>query len=440
VNPHPDRLTILLYVENASGMDRPAIGAHLADCSACTAVMEDCQQMILLLSGGDLLSYLAAGDPHRDDLRAMLMRECDTVGEERSSAEAFFNDLQRLPLDLWANALAERPEQRTYQMARRIFEEVEVELNRRPHHALLLIALAERIGSELADVPCRTIFGDAWKHRSNAFRHLGRYGEALDAAEMAEAFYASLTAGAFDVAQAQYTRAAVLFKMTRFREALDTLNVSSTTLRDFGESLPLAKTMMLAAAILLDQGDALAARERWRDVMPILERLGQNVELARVLANLAECNLRLGRLDEAEHDAREAMHRYRELRMDAEAMRSGWTLGMVALARGAYEEGLSALESTAASFEARGMAGDAGFVKLDICEELLRRGEWKDAAVIARELIRLFTAARVTLASIQALDYLRRAVERHEATTAVVESVREFVMVDDAARTFTPPA
>jgi len=291
----------------------------------------------------------------------------------------------------------------------------------------------------LSDVECRTVLGDAWKHRSNALRHLGRYEEALDAAEIAEAFYASLLTGAFDVAQAQYTRAGALFKMTRFAEALQVLAIAHATLRDFGDSVPLAKTIMLEASILIDQGDVATARQRWRDVLPMLEALGNDGEQARVLANLGECNLRLGNLDQAMEDAQLAVSRYRRLRMEAESSRSEWTIGMVHLGRGASDEGLRVLENAAADFEARGMAADAGFVKMDVCEELLRREEWTEAEVIARALVPLFIAPGVTLTSVGALDYLRQAVENREATAAVVRYVREYVTADDPIRPFDPP-
>ena len=77
-------------------------------------------------------------------------------------------------------------------------------------------------------------------------------------------------------------------------------------------------------------------------------------------------------------------------------------------------------------------------MNLDATEELLRREEWVEAEVIARELVSLFTAAGVTLASDNALDYLRQAVENREATTDVVQYVREYVTAGDPARPFEP--
>jgi tetratricopeptide (TPR) repeat protein len=98
----------------------------------------------------------------------------------------------------------------------------------------------------------------------------------------------------------------------------------------------------------------------------MLEHLGDEVQQARVLANLAECNLRQGAYDQAMADAQRSVARYRGLRMEIESIRSEWTIGMVLLARGQSEEGLGVLENAASAFETLSMSGDAGFVKLDI--------------------------------------------------------------------------
>lgn len=428
-----------MYLESDPSIDRASIAGHIAECAECQAIMEEFQQITSLLSDADVWEYFAAAEVDRAELRETLLSEADEVTGGRSLADAFFADLLARPIETWDAFFDEHPKQRTSGMARRLLEEVEVELNRRPEYALLLVGEAERIGSLLPDTESSSVLGDAWKHRSNALRHLGRYEQALDAAVLAESFYASLIAGEFDIAQAQYTRAATLFKMTRFAEALEVLASATGTLLTYGDTVPLAKTMMLDAGIRIEQGDVAAAQERWREVLSLLDRLGDHVEQARVLANLAECNLRLGALDQALEDAQLAVVRYRVLRMEAESIRSEWTIGMVYLARGESDDGLGVLENAAAAFEARGMAGDAGFVKLDICEELLRREEWIDAEVRARGLATLFAAAHVTMASVKALDYLRQAVANREATAETVRYVREYVSADDPLRPFDPP-
>jgi hypothetical protein len=86
------------------------------------------------------------------------------------------------------------------------------------------------------------------------------------------------------------------------------------------------------------------------------------------------------------------------------------------------------------------MPGEAGFVNLDLTAELLERGEWTEAEILARELVTLFTAAGVTLASVNALHYLLTAVKNREATVATIRYIRKYVAADgDPARPFAPP-
>src|SRR5689334_6535200 len=104
---------------------------------------------------------------------------------------------------------------------------------------------------------------------------------------------------------------------------------------------------------------------------------------------VAGSRARLGDPDQALVNARLAVARYRALLMEAESTRSEWTIGMALLARGDSDEGLRVLRKAAAAFDAVGMSGDAGFVQLDVVEQLLRRGEWSEAEATARELFAL---------------------------------------------------
>jgi len=439
MSEHPGRMTLLLYVEGAASIDRAPIAAHVLACRACREAMEELQQVLRLVQQADVRGYVDAPDDDRALLRAALLQEVDAAVGDRTAAEGVLDALREQPLALWDWFLEEHPDHRTLGLALRVLREAETELDRRPERALELTEIAERIAGQLSDVECRSTLGDAWKHRSNALRHLGRYDDALDAAHLAEAFYRSLQSGDFDAAQAQYTRAVTLFKMTRYAEAMEELHVAIANLKPFGDTVPLAKAIMLEAAIRIEEGDVRGAQALWRAVFPLLQRFNEVVEQARVLANLTECSLRLGDYDAALYDAQRAVHRYRVLGMEVEAIRSEWTIAIIHLARGDADLGVRELTAVAAAFTARGMALDAAFVKLDLCEELLRREEWEAAEEAARELTVLFSAARVTVARTHAADFLRRAVENRRATAEMVQYVRAYVLADDPAQPFSPP-
>lgn len=436
---HPDRLTLLAYLDGAMPIDRDAIGAHVSECSECRRTLHEMQQRVFVLADGDVFAFLAdRDDTERAQLRAELLRVEERIAADDAYAEECFALLKERPLRSWDAAARTHAEFRTLALMRRVLREVEREMDRRPAYALDLVGFAARWvrGEEAAS---RITLGDVWKQRSNALRHLGRYPAALEAAEMAEVFYESVAGSEFDVGQARYTTAVVFIKMNRYEDALGALDRAEELLAPFGESVPLAKVEVLRAGVLFQQGDVVQAEARWRAVIPALTRLGDDTELARVRANLAECRRAAGAYDDALTDAKAAIAAYRKLGMDAERIRAEWTVANLRVASGDVVQGLQALHDSAVAFERLGMVADAGFVKLDIVEELLRQREWSAAAPIARAIVEVFTAAGVTAGSVEALSYLREAVEHQSATLPLVQYVREFVAADDPARMFQPP-
>ncbi len=426
---HVKRATLLAYIDGDTSTDRLTIAAHLADCRVCRRELDELCSMASLLRDAAIFDFLDAREKDRDRTfaRSDITVTHRRLRMEEARAETFFGELMRLPIEEWPTVVEARPQERTESMVQHLMHQVQIELNRRPTYALQLIDVAEDIASTLNDPALRRCAGDCWKHRSNALRHLGRYSESLDAAEIAEFFYRSLTLGHFDVGQALYTRACTLFKMTKYTEALQVLGSASDTLRDFGNTVPLAKTLMLAAAIRFEQGNVAQAQATWREVVPMLDQFEDRIELARVRVNLAECSMRLDRPAEALAVAQAAARVFADLSMDTERIRAEWTIGAIRLALGEHDAALELFYRAAVAFQSLGMAADAGFVKLDITEELLHRQEWRQAAICARELIELFTSAGVTLACVTALSYLRTAVEGERATPSLVQYVREYV-------------
>jgi tetratricopeptide (TPR) repeat protein len=440
VNEHLTRLEILEYLEDAEYADRDNAESHLLMCAECRSVLDELQQLVLLLADGSILRHLDDGTHEQLGVWEDLMREDERAGREARAAESIFSSHAAETPESWERFLAEHPEVCTNALVDRLVTAAGLELDRKPERALDFLSVAELVAHALDDVAARRALGHVWKQRSNALRMLARYDDAIDAAIMAENFYSSLPTpdASFEVGQARYTMAVTLFKMTRYAAALQALASSRAVLEPYGTSAPLAKTIMLDAVIRIEQGDVTTARDTLREVLPIVEALGDSLDAARVRANLAECNLRLGELEGALADARAAVEQFRTLGNVAEETRSEWTMAMIRLAQGEAEE-LDRLHEIAAVYEELGMLGDAGFVNLDIVEELLRREEWTEAAAIARDLVTLFTNAGVTLASVNALNHLRQAVVNREATEAMIRYVREYISSDDAKRPFEPP-
>ncbi len=437
--PHLNRWEILAFIEGTMDpADNDVMWAHITDCGACTDLFDEV--LAFSVNETSVLEHVQ-DDDDRDFARMLrsLEDEAERIEREARAADALFVQLAQHPVITWDAMIGTHPQACTSALVQRLVDAAGLE--RMPEHALVLLSVAEMVAFTLDHATSLRSRGHVWRQRSNAFRRLTRYEEAIDAAIVAERFYAELGQPdtPFEVGQARYAMAITLFEMTRNEAALSAAAQARELLSEYGMTAPLAKVMMLEALIRAEQGDVANARETLRALLPIEEQLGQAAEVGRVLFNLAECNLRLGDLDAAMHDACAAIETFRPLGNVAEETRGEWTVAMIRLARG-ERDAIDCLHEIAAVYEGLGMPGEAGFVNLDVTAELLEREEWAEAEILARELVTLFTGAGVTLASVNALHYLRIAVTNHEATTATVRYVRSYIAADDPKRPFDPPA
>jgi tetratricopeptide (TPR) repeat protein len=442
---HPHRLEILAFIEGVSEADdNDAIAAHLQRCTKCFHVYEALTEALGVLADGEVASHIEdEDDAAADFLRGLLSLEEDAESAEREAlaADALFVQLAQEPVDRWEAIIGAHPNVCTGALVQRLVDAATPELDRKPDHALVLLRIAELVAFALHEDASLRWRGHVWKQRSNALRMLARYEEAVDAAIVAENLFSSLREPdtQFEVGQARYTMAVTLWKMTRYRAARQTLRSARELLEEYGESAPLAKVLMLDALIQIEEGDVAAARDVLRELLPIEERLGQHVEIGRVRTNLAECNLRLGDFAAGEVDALAAREIFHNLGNVAEQTRSEWTLVMIQIARGDETDVRAQLDHVASTYRALGMPGEVGFVSLDVAELLLRNEDWTEAEILSRQLVAFFVEAGVTIASINALDYLRRAVENREATADMIRYVRDYVAADDPERAFEPP-
>jgi tetratricopeptide (TPR) repeat protein len=440
---HLSRLEILEIVEGAvDDAENDAAQAHITACAHCFKVYEEVLDLLRVTNDP------STWEPFDEEAERMfaehrvtlLAMEEDSERDARD-ADAFLLRIAQEPVANWPTIIGANPHVCTSALAQRLIDLSAPELDRQnPAHALLLLQVAELVAYTLPERVSIRQRGYVWKQRSNALRRLAKYEKAIDAAILAERLFAELDEPdtSFEVGQARYTMAVALVKMMRHPAALQALASARELLHDYGISAPLAKVMMLEAVVRIQQGDVLNARATLRDLLPIEQELALPLEVARVRLNIAECNLRLGALDEATTEAATAIKEFHAAGNVAEETRAHWTVAMIRLARGEHEA-LMRLYEVAAVYQMLGMPGEEGFVKLDIAAELVEREQWTEAEPLARELVTLFTAAGVTLASVNALHFLRTAVENRTASRDTVLYVRSYVAADSGATPFEPP-
>jgi hypothetical protein len=93
-----------------------------------------------------------------------------------------------------------------------------------------------------------------------------------------------------------------------------------------------------------------------------------------------------------------------------------WLLGLIDAASGDSSSGIAKMLQAIRASETIDMLGDAGFVRLDLVAEYLKTENSELVERFAREAAETFAKNGARLHLMEALDYLRQAVQRREAT------------------------
>jgi hypothetical protein len=159
-----------------------------------------------------------------------------------------------------------------------------------------------------------------------------------------------------------------------------------------------------------------------------------------VIADTAECEMRLGSLTNARVHAVEAMRRYAELEMPTEELRASWTLAHVTLQEGQLDEALREFQRIADAYTALGMRAEAGEVLLDSVETYIQRQDWSAALPLARVLTGLFTSIDAPVHAARAYSFLQNSVAAQRATLELIDYIRSYVAAPSGAGLiFSPP-
>ena len=81
-----------------------------------------------------------------------------------------------------------------------------------------------------------------------------------------------------------------------------------------------------------------------------------------------------------------------------------------------------------AEFLKQKLVEEAGISGLEIVDAHLWRGDLAEAEAFARQIVREFTAARLSNQAIIALRYLSEAIAARQASAGTVEEVRAFIL------------
>jgi tetratricopeptide (TPR) repeat protein len=414
---------------------------HLRMCAQCRDSHDALRLLYDLLR--DPAVHLEARSPvKRADERhiAQARAAASRMDADAAIAENTMQELLRREVGDWACYLSNEAPLQTAALVRRIIKEARAEYERRPAHALAVLEVATFVANHLTDVfALASERAAVARERANALRFLGRYAEALEELDRAERLLLDLPVSAFDLAFVAWSRATVLFYMTRYAESLSAVRNAIAVFRQFSDIPRVSEARMLEACILCEQGDVKTALHTWRELRAYFSSPEHATSRARVEANIAECEMRLGHTAEARRHAMEAMDRYALLQNVTEGARARWIVAHAYLLDGELETAEVALTGVRSTFMSLGMRAEAAEVLLDLVQIDVQRLAWAHAAEIAAQAAAEFVAMQAPVHVASALAHLSDAVRKELATPALVQYVRGYVNEAERELAFTPP-
>jgi len=403
-------------------IDFGSVHEHLLECAECRARFEELKVWHVLLStrtSWALPSLRQTVEP------LGIMALSARAAEEDAAADRLVARLSADDVGTWARACAE-PEERTAGLVRRLIREARDRYERVPLDAMTILDLAVEISEALLPRAFH-LEGELWKERGNALRHLGRYPDALRALDKADHAYGLRPATTFERAFVLWARATVYWAMKRFDDARALASRAEETFLEYGDDVDAARVQLLEGGIRFDEGDIAGARAVFDGARPIIEQFEDEETLARLLANLCTCDVRLGDVARGRAYGAQAAALFAKLGMDTEALRLFWSVAEALVATGANDEVLGQLQETAARFERLGMLGVAADVSLDTLRFLLADGKHEEAARLAASLAARFRNENDDVGAAHAFAYFQEAALALRATPALVDYVRFYL-------------
>lgn len=406
-----------------------------ADCATCGSRIAEVDRFLSVLS--DPVTWEEERSPSNKDgadasrLHTAAVDHADSI----TNAEEDMRLLRAEPYDRWCALLMGRSPNDA--LPRMLIDEAIGLLDTAPSVTLQVLAGAEVATRSLPHSRAAEYRAEIWKNRANAFRMLGEYPGALRATRNAARYAPLFSTGRWVLGQITYTRATILFKMGAFRDAERLADDAIALLSEYGDKLRTAHASTLKAAALTEEGRLDEAIAAYVGLRRILIDLDDADGLARVTESLAVSYLRRGDLSDARRYAVEAIDRFVELGSRSEEIRMRWVLGSLRMREGDADGAIEYLRNAIKAFEALQMHGDAALVRLEITEELLRRGRWQEAEALAGEAASTFARNDARLHVAAALAYLRECVIRREASPALIERLRGYIDADDATTPFS---
>lgn len=443
VERHYDEEALIGLLEKQSLHSDP----HLSSCADCSERLHSFRTITSILHEHDVWDRTQIRRDPIPETIASLRAFADRMAAEDTAADAILPKLLAGPREEWMPRLMAHPEWRTAGVVRRLVGAAYGATSTHPLDGLEISGLCTEIADHLdSPVPADTVArlrGAAWRERAFALFYVGRFTDALAAADRADSAFRTCVVDEFDRARVAIIRTLALRPQENFAAAMAAAQFSAETFERFDDAEHVVSARLAEMQLLFSRGDYEGAIAI---LTPLERRLRSSDDAenhARVLNNLGSCLWKLGRLEEALRHHETAAMIIDTLGMAAEASRTRWNIALILAQAGRVDEARTRLESLREKFTSFGMTSEAALVRLDLAELLLACSAFDQIDAICREAIQSFEAAGLAYTSraLTALAYMREAAQRRTVTPVLVKHVREYIrrLPQDGQLLFAPP-
>ena len=349
----------------------------------------------------------------------------ERIDAEDAAAARLLSPLLRSPLRFRNAAVAGNPKAQTAGVVRFLCAAAHERHEKRPELSLELTLCAYEIAVALGHRFCIAL---SLRERANALRYLGRFTEALEALNSAEALFdQSPATDPHDVAIVSYIRATVLVEVERQEEACLLSRRAAETFREYGDRPREHAALMSEAASLHFTGRNSEAAKVYVRVAAQARADGDRILLAHALNNAASAYIELERFDKSESSLIEALVIFDELHLETEKARVAWSLSLVLVRRGELADGAVRLDAARAELERLKLVNDHALATLDWAFTRLALGDPSGVAAACERIVVRFESERMMKSARIALSHLHEALAAGRATPSLVSDIRTYL-------------
>lgn len=442
MSSHPKPDEIQRFLDSQTARENRGIARHLLECSQCrTRALRVLQaeppaepalqdQPHLLPRLAKVLSHPRSSSQPTTSSVVVWMLWLQPALRELERGEELAAELRRHPADRWRLVIGNQRRFQILPLVQLVLEQSRLIGFDDPHQGADLAKLAlelieklevARYGARLLD----DLRGRAWTYLGGALR-CGSDLHESDAAFRQAGDLLAETPDAVELGTYCHQLSALRKAQRRFEEAGRFLRRAYHLFDSVGDDLRAIRALTGLGSLHLDQG---SPAEALPPLLEAQERIDATEDPRTSLA--IRHNLALSLTELGEHaEARRLFVASREDYRKADTflrVRGCWLEGLIALGFGEQESAERLLREVKTAFDRDRMPYDSALVSLDLAMLLADQGRHAELRELAEEMTATFTSLDIHREAMAAVGFLRRAVEREQATAELVAAIGRFL-------------